>query len=210
MSTLRKLLTLTITFALSACVNVAQDFKFQPDGTTGLAIGSVSYESGLGKYFLVTQNVETQKVYEFGFGCPVFPCLESANDDAYSTNEQPKQRGGGYAVEVPAGRYRIIGWHVVQGYKNSRSFHPADIPFTVQRGEASYLGNLHFDADWEAVQLRDKSTRDLPLLQAKFLLLKSTPMAYTIAPDMRVERLGGEYQSRIEGFVFIPMLPLRR
>jgi hypothetical protein len=195
---------------LSSCANVSSDFAFKRDGTTGLVVGSVSYETGLGKYFLVVQNVETLAFTEFGFGCPIFPCLEPADDEAYSRGELPKQRGGGYAIEVPEGRYRIVGWHVRQGYMSSRSKRPVDIPFTVERGKASYMGNLHFDPDWEAVQLRDKASRDLPILQTRYAAMKVAEFAYMIAPGVDIVGFGGEYQRGIEGQIYIPMIPFRR
>jgi len=210
MLTLRTPLISLLAVLLFGCANVPQDFSFKPNGTTGLVVGSVSYESSFGKYYLVAEDLKSRKIYQFGFGCPIVPCFEPANDEAYSANELPKQRGGGYAVEVPEGDYRIIGWHVVQGYKHSRSSRLVDLRFTVAHDKVSYLGNLHFDADWEAVELRDKSARDLPLLRSTYPVLNSTPFAFTIAPGMRVERLGGEYQSRFEGFVYIPMVPAPR
>jgi len=210
MTSLRFLFICGLVSLLCACANVSRDFKFKPDGSTGLVVGSISYESGLGKYFLVAQNVETLKIVEFGFGCSIFPCLAPANDTVYSANEVPKQRGGGYAVEVEEGQYRIVGWHVVQGYMNARSKRRTDIRFTVERGKASYLGNLYFDSEWEAVQLRDKSERDLPLLRAEFSALNTAPFAYTIAPSSKVEGFGGEYQRGIEGQIFIPFVPIKR
>jgi hypothetical protein len=210
MTKFRLSVALGLALFASACANIPSDFKFKPDGTTGLVVGSVSFESGLGRYFLVAQNLDSLKVIELGFGCSMVPCIETSDDSAYSANESPKQRGGGYAVEVPEGRYRIIGWHVVQGYINSRSKVPPNVPFAVERGKASYLGNLHFDAHWESVQLRDRASRDLPLLKTSYAFLNSTPFAYTIAPGASLPNFGGDYRRGPEGPIFVPMIPIRR
>lgn len=55
-----------------------------------------------------------------------------------------------------------------------------EIPFVVERGKASYIGNLNFSPDWE-VALRDRATRDLPALRVKYKALETAPVAYTIA-----------------------------
>jgi hypothetical protein len=102
---------------------VPADFKFDPSKATGLIVGSVSYEGGLGKYSLVIQPSSPQSSIELGFGCPIWPCLEPADDPAFSEAELPKQRGGGYAIEVPEGVYRIIGWQIVRGARRAGSTH---------------------------------------------------------------------------------------
>ena len=160
---------------LSSCANVRSDYSFEKGKNVGLIVGSVSFESGLGRYHLVIVNRSTSQTFQLGFGCSMFPCLvQASDDDNYSRTETPKQRGGGYVIEVPEGEYRIVGWRVQQGYINSRSKAPIEIDFVVNPGAASYLGNLHFDADWENVKLRDKSARDLPLLKKEYAVLQTT------------------------------------
>ncbi len=207
---MRILLNLLLAFLLSSCANVSKNFMFDPNKATGLVVGSVSYESGFGKYYIVAKGQESTKLTEFGFGCPVFPCFEPANDSRFSAAENPKQRGGGFAVEVPEGRYRILGWRVRQGQMDSRSQEPINIDFTVERGKVSYLGNLHFDAHWEDVHLRDKASRDLPLLREDYPVLNTASFASTIAPNTDIGKLGGEYKRGIEGPIFVPIVPVRR
>ena len=197
---------------LSSCANVRPDYSFEKGKPVGLIVGSVSYESGLGRYHLIVVNKSTSQIFQLSFGCSMFPCIgESANDDEYSKGETPKQRGGGYVVEVPEGLYRIVGWRVQQGYINSRSKAPVELDFIVSPGAASYLGNLHFDAHWEHVTLRDRSPRDLPLLKKSYAVLQTTALAHTIAPNAEVVGIGGEYRRAIEGApIFIPFVPIRR
>jgi hypothetical protein len=204
MNRLRLAWALCLATFVAACGNIPSGYRFDPDKPTGLVIGSVSYESSPGKYSMFAVSPAAPDGVEFAFGCTMLPCLP-INDSDFSAKELPKQRGGGFAVEVPEGIYRIVGWRVVRGALRSRSTAPIDIEFTVERGKASCIGNLHFDADWEDVKLRDKAARDIPLLQGKYAVLKWAPAAYTIAPGVEIGKLGGSYQTRMSGPIFIPI-----
>ena len=191
---------------LAACAGTPGDFKFDPANNTGLVVGSISYEGGLGRYVLVAKEKTTGTVVNFSYGCSIVPCVTPSDDERYSKSELPKQRGGGFAVEVPAGEYQVVAWQIVQGVKRSTSTNPIDISLTVEKGKASYIGNLHFDAHWENITLRDRSQRDLPLLQAQFPAIGSTPLAYTLAPGTSIKNLGGNYQSRVQMPIFVPIV----
>jgi hypothetical protein len=207
---LRLFLRLLPLVFLASCANVASDFKFDPNKTNGLVVGSISFESSLGRYFLIAQSTTTAQTVQFAFGCTLFPCIvESSDDPKFSKGETPKQRGGGFAIEVPEGTYRIVSWRVARGYIVSRSANPINIEFTVERGKASYIGNLHFDEDWEDVSLRDKSSRDLPLLREQYPILRSTELAFTMAPERTVGHLGGDYRTGMEGNpvpIYVPII----
>jgi hypothetical protein len=205
MNRLRLVSALSLSVLSAACSNIPADYKFDPNKPTGVVIGSVSWESSMGKYAMFAVSDTNPKGVEFSFGCSIFPCTPT-NDSDFSGKEVPKQRGGGFAIEAPEGKYRIVSWHVTRGYISSRSSEPINIEFVVERGKASYIGNLHFDSDWEDVKLRDKASRDIPLLQSKYTVLKSTPMAYTITPGAEVAKLGGSYQTRISYPLFIPIV----
>ena len=196
---------LCLSVLAAACGNIPADYKFDPSKPKGVVIGSVSYESSMGKYSMYAASPALPGGVEFSFGCATPLFCTQFNDSDFSAKELPKQRGGGFAVEVPEGTYRIVGWHVVRGSHHSNSTRPINIEFTVERGKATYIGNLHFDADWEDVKLRDKAARDLPLLQSKYPVLKAAPTAFAIAPGVEIRKLGGGYQSRIDGPIFIPV-----
>jgi hypothetical protein len=133
--------------------------------------------------------------------------LEPSDDETFSRGELPKQRAGGFAVEVPEGSYRIVAWRVTKGSMGYHSSLPISIEFRVECGMTSYLGNLHFDEEMENVKLRDRSSRDLPLLTAKYPVLRTAPLAFAITPGMEVTKLGGEYKRsiHIEGLIFVPV-----
>lgn len=206
MTLLRLLFAVTVSLSTLSCANVPTDFKFDPSKPKGLVIGSITYESGLGKFYLVATSPSSPRPVEFYFGCAVWPCVEPSDDPAFSATEVPKQRGGGFAVEVPEGTYRIVAWRVARGSIHSRSTTPINIEFAVERGKSSYIGNLHFDADWEDVKLRDRAQRDIPLLKGKYPVLNSATTAFTIAPGMEVGKLGGSFQTRVSTPIFIPIV----
>lgn len=191
-------------FLLAACTtNVSRDYRLDPQKAEGLVVGSISYESGIGRFVLEAKGRGASKRYDMQFGCPVWPCMGSDNDADFSRDQAPKQRGGGFAVAMPEGDYIIVGWRVEQGQMVSRSTQAIGIPFRVESGKALYLGNLHFDAHWEDVRLRDRADHDLPLLQARFPALAAAPVSSTITPGVSIE-LGGEHDRGLEG-MFVPL-----
>ncbi len=206
MSIKRIALWMAAVVLLSGWGNVGRNYRFDPGGSEGLVAGSISYEGGLGRYFLVVESEATSRKHELGFGCAVWPCMQPADDEDFSRGEMPEQRGGGFVVSLPEGTYRLTGWRVRQGSLSSRSKEPVDIEFVVARGKVSYLGNLHFDGDWEDVRLRDRSDRDLPLLQEKFPVLQDAGLAYSIAPGTDLVGIGGMYKRGLENLIiFIPV-----
>jgi hypothetical protein len=201
----RALLVLSVAL-MTSCANVSSDYRFDPSKDEGLIVGSITYESALGLYSLVvtgtdpTTSVARPKI---DVGYSMYPALGPTYDDALSA------KGGTFAVAVPAGSYKIVAWFAKQGAKVSGPTRRFEIPFTVERGKASYVGNLNFSPDWE-VSLRDRSDRDLPALAAKYSALKTAPLAYTIAQGTDLKNLGGEYQSRID-FSAVPIfVPIKR
>jgi hypothetical protein len=73
----------------------------------------------------------------------------------------------------------------------------------------SYLGNLHFDPHWENVTLRDRASRDMPILINRVPKLASLEIAHTIRQAANLERLGNGYTSRSD-MPFIMPTPVRR
>jgi hypothetical protein len=197
---MRNFIQLLLALALASCANVPSDYKFNESSSEGLIVGSITYDTSIGLYALVVVPSAGSIQPRINVGYAMWPPLGPLTDDAL------KVRGGTFAVAVPAGRYEVIGWQITQGYKITRPTRPVSIPFTVEKGKASYLGNLHFDEDWK-VALRDRSERDLPILMNRYDSLKTAPLAFTIAKGVDIQALGGDYDSRISppGVIFIPI-----
>ena len=182
----------------SSCANVPSDYKLDPAKPVGLVVGSITYESSIGEYGLVAQSIETSKRIVFKVGHGEWTPFTRMHDDDLG------MRGGTFAVEVPSGEYRIVGWQVRQGFSTSRSTHPVEVPFLVQSGQSTYLGNLHFSPHWVA-SLHDQATRDLPILERRFRALRSSPLAIAISEGTHLEQFGGGYMSRTDIPIFIPV-----
>jgi len=185
---------------LTGCANVPADYKFDETKAKGVVIGSVTFESGMGRYYLVVQPVAGGNNIDLGFGCAVWPCIDPAEDEAF-----PK-RGGPYAVELDEGRYRIVGWRISRGPRKTRSSEKVDIEFDVERNKTTYLGNLHFDPHWEDVQLRDASEIDIPIIKMRYPFVQNSPIRISIAPGTEIHKVGGEYRNifTMPIYIFVP------
>jgi hypothetical protein len=188
-----RILSMSVLLLLTACAtNVSPNFKFDPNPSTGLVVGSISYESANAAFTLYAKNTLSGKLFKLEGGC-LPPCFFTSGDGRF-TDEQPLgQRGYGYAVEVPAGDYLIAGWRASKASVIYHSVRSPDIPFKVEPGKVTYLGNLHFDPHWQDVQLRDRSFRDLAALRVTYPVLVSAPLAVTISDDVVIHRVGGGY-----------------
>lgn len=109
--------------------------------------------------------------------------------------------GTTFAVALPAGRYRVMGWGAepdmgwLQGSRAYASQKEFAVPFEIFPGGATYLGNLHFSQHW-VVSLRDRSARDLPAIKARFAVVESRLVSFPLLPDTNLEGIGGEYGRR--------------
>ena len=200
-----RVFALLVTGLLSACAaNVPTDYKVDPQKPLGLVVGSITFESSMGSYRVVVVPVkdgpvapEEVKVLKAG-DAQWTPFTRFYDDDL-------KGKGDTFAVEMPAGNYRIRAWHVVQGAKRSSSTNPIDIPFTVEPGKAIYVGAFNWDSHWVNITLRDQSSRDIPILEKRFPGLKAAPIAMGIAPGTVLEKLGGDYRYRVDMPIFVPV-----
>jgi hypothetical protein len=192
--------TLLLAFGLlmSSCATVTAEYKLDPTKPLGLVIGSVTYERTIGVHGLVVLSQDGKQVRSPSVGYGIWSPFNKPFDEKLAAN------GGTYAVELPAGQYRIVGWRIVRAQTTYQSNQPVDVPFVVEPGKSTYLGNLHFSEHWD-VTLRDRADRDLPVLKARFPTLASSPLAVSIAAGTEVEKFGGGYVGRTEMPVFVPV-----
>ncbi|RZI56539.1 MAG: hypothetical protein EOP37_23765 [Rubrivivax sp.] len=183
----RRLICLALALITTACANIPPSYKFDPSASEGLIIGSITYDSTFGLYALKLTPPPSVTEPKVDVGYSMWPPLSPMYDD------QLKAKGGTFAVSVPAGVYRIRGWKIEQGYRVRESSAPIDLEFTVEAGKAIYLGNLHFSRKQEA-SLRDRSERDLPVLQAKYAVLKTAPLTSSIEAGVDLQDVGGRFR----------------
>ena len=208
---------LHFTAALAVCVlvvscaspaarqSVDADFKLNPNGTTGIAVGSITYDTGLGVYSVSwTPSAGGTGVYAGGVGYAMWPPLGPEYDSDL------KAKGGTFAVEVPAGEYTLQRWSQRAGYMVYSSKRPIGLTFTVLPGKVTYLGNFHFNKSDE-VSLEDRSSRDIPILKARYGSVRAADVGMSIADGFSLQAIGGEVQRTMDLPAYRPILiPVKR
>ena len=200
---MRLLIALCLAALTAACAlpsSVSSSYDPTSKKGVGLVVGSITYESAYGSYGVMVKSADgsfTEYVYVGAAQITMFVTM---------TDPQLQQRGGTFAIELPAGDYKITSWHVRQGPRSSNSTAPIDIPFRVEEGGYTYLGALHWDRHWENVSLVDQSSRDIPLLQTRHPALSNARFTSAIRPGATVEKLGGGYVYHRDYPIFIPVI----
>jgi len=135
----------TLAFVVSACATlkspVDNDFRLGPNSTNGLAFGTVTQP-------IVDVLLKPNTVYVFesidgkiSFEVKAYDIqlLGIKGRDKIGNNE-----GQMFAVELPAGTYKINRWVVRIGYAYNTTRHPLKpFYFEVQPGKATYIGELN-------------------------------------------------------------------
>lgn len=167
----------------------------------GRVVGTITYESSIGEYRIGLVRSQQRPVL-IRIGSLLWHPFVKMHD------EDLKMRGEPFSMVLPAGDYRMAFWEVAQGQARSTSRDPIDISFRVDPGKATYLGNLHFSAQWQ-VSLRDEAARDVPILRSRFPELADMPVASAIEPGAEHPRIGGGYAGVLMGRGFDPGHPFR-
>ena len=209
---LTSLLAVFCLFAGCATPNIPETFSLGATSGTGVAAGSITYEGGYAAYRLHLVATESRKTYIIEHGSS-----QTLNLVLAFKGEQPHptlgMKGSPFAVALPAGNYQLRSWHISQGAANVRSTEPANIEFTVQPGQAIYIGNYHFKetarlaraVTGATVTLSDFAQRDVPALQVAFPMLKSNPLTQSLSPGTTIEAMGGRSEGRVTIPVFVPI-----
>ncbi len=199
MQWIRNALLLVAALAVVSCASVQGNDDRQR--AEGRVVGTITYESSLGEYRLGVISSELRpRLIRVGNSL-WHPFVKMYDEDL-------KMRGEPFSMVLPAGDYRIAFWEVAQGEARSTSRQPIEIPFRVEEGAATYLGNLHFSPHWE-VSLREEAARDLPILRSRFPELADEPIIAAIGAQADRQRVGGGYASVLMGRPFDPGHPFR-
>jgi hypothetical protein len=196
---MRKLLIYAVLGVVAACSNVPTSQKLDPTKRVGLAVGTITYETSNGKYTLLAGRPWVGLANRLEVGQSNWNPLSTPFD------KELKAYGSTYSVELPEGEYRLIGWQWERGASTRSSTTPFSIPFKIEQGKATYLGNAHFNAAWE-LSLQDRAQRDLPLLQTRFAALATTPIAFAIAEGTDIQKIGDTYVDRQKAPTFNPII----
>jgi hypothetical protein len=184
--TLCRLLSLALLLGLQACAQSAAEkpeFSFSPGRGTGVIVGSVteSYQASYG----TTLTIEFEQVGGTRKGS-IFTTsvLMTATDNDFK--QVSGLRGTVYAVELPAGEYKMTGWEFKWGTVTVEPAQQRPIAFTVLPNEVAYLGNVHATLsesrvpiigapriDAAAIGIRDEGERDAAVVRRKYPTLSS-------------------------------------
>ncbi|TQV82135.1 hypothetical protein [Denitrobaculum tricleocarpae] len=194
---------LLIGFVLSGCATKSVDtsFAFTPETETGLVVGSASSDvkdeswyDGLVKfYYIKTDEIGKLGTKNAGFIYALPPTLPlgAPGDSEFSDSD-----GSVFAIALEPGDYILSRWEIEVGaYAIIYPVDPAPLPFTVEKGKATYVGNLHmfFRTARNIIGLTsindgrpaisDRSERDLPLLLERYPNLKREEIEIEIIDD---------------------------
>lgn len=190
-------------FLLSGCAtkSVGTDFAFTPESETGLIIGSASADKkdeswydGLVKFYYIKKSeVGKFGTKHAGFIYAVPPSLPLG---APGPSEFADSEGSVFAIALAPGDYILHRWEIEVGaYAIIYPVEPPPLPFTVEKGQATYVGNLHMFfqtgrnvigltsiADGRPV-ITDRSDRDIPLLLERYPNIKREEIEIEIIDD---------------------------
>ncbi|OWQ44050.1 hypothetical protein CDL60_26720 [Roseateles noduli] len=180
----------------------------------GVLVGSITYTGPMGSYGFTMRPVE-------GTG----PSTKIAHGKSMIINPfeirelnriDPdfKSRGSLFAVEMPAGRYVLEEWAIDVGAVHVRSTGIInDVVIDLEPGKAVYLGNYHFVADRQfmnliaggRVTLTEKFERDEVAFRKRYPGMADTPFSSAIQPGTKIENFGGTTQTRMDP-IYVPVM----
>ena len=195
-----------------ATSNVASDFDPKRSTSTGVAVGSITYEGGYGAYRIYLQSVADKKSYRIEHGSS-----QTLNPVLAFKGETPdpvlKRRGSVFAVELPAGDYSVSGWQIRVSSFDVFPSAPTGLTFKVEPGKSIYRGNFDFvvtdtfmrNPTRAEVKLSDNRAKDIESLKVKFPRIAAVPLEAAIADGLVIERIGGSSQGRSEFPIYVPI-----
>lgn len=211
---IKKMLSLCAALLLSACAapNIPKNYAINAASGTGVTAGTITYEGGYALFRLQLENVDTGKEHQIEHGSS-----QTLSFTLAFKGEDPhpllKRKGAPFAVELPAGKYRLKYWYRSAGQLNVTSAGPTGLEFEVSAGQAIYLGNFHFrepprmggSSAQSLVTLSYRAERDLPALQATFPVLSTVTATQALAAGTVIDNLGGGSNGKLSIPIFVPI-----
>lgn len=197
-----RIVVILIGFLLSGCAtkSVETNFAFTPETETGLIVGSASsgeenswYDAAVRFRYSLAGKQDSFADTSAGFieALPYDPFLGPSGPSDFADAS-----GTLFAIPLPPGDYVFYKWDIDNG--SNAIIYPIDpkpLPFTVKKGEATYIGNLHMHlrtgrnilgitiiADGQPA-ISDRSDRDIPLLLKRYTNLKREDIVIQILDD---------------------------
>jgi hypothetical protein len=188
-------------FGLTACNAIYTDVKTTPEASVGglsedgiVFLSMVEKEAGRFNYNGFTFTYRNAAAKKVGF-LRLNTGLLGGKSQVF-TFAEVSGKGDLKSLTLPAGSYEMVNFSMVvsspYGYTSWSAPQDFSIPFTVTPGKATYLGEIRmlprkakniFGINIQAggtFEIRDMSTRDVPLFQARFKDVD--PAAIVISP----------------------------
>ena len=179
--------------SLGGCVtttrNVGTDYRLSDKGLLVASVTAAGYNPGT----LILQVVRTAEPGRVVVAIPVNDEVQGLDwrlGDAEVINDG---LGRLAVVELEPGNYELRRGHIhVSETESYTQVRPMGYRFTIQRGKATYLGNVHVDLELSPAKrllawhrLTDRRKRDLPILHRKHPGIRAEELV--IAADAEYE-----------------------
>jgi hypothetical protein len=201
------ILTLLVLTGCASTKTIKADYSLNSQSEKGVLISSLSVRGGYSGYSVYYQGIDNENTGSIQFGegmalLPIFP-----KGDFSHLN----RKGEVFAVELPAGKYKIWRWGVASGYAFIKPVSPISIEFEVLAGKAVYIGNFDFKqtdsmgltVTGVKVNYSDQSQIDLDILSKKHPNLDATNILKGIEDNANYQGIGGSGQTNWDIPVFI-------
>lgn len=174
---------------------IKNDYMLNAETGNGVLATSISYRGSYSGYAIFYQNVESgiRGKAQFGDGVALIP-IPPKGDFTHLN-----RKGEVFAIELPAGTYRIWDWSVSSGYASIRPINPISIEFKVEPGKVTYLGNFDFiqtdsmglTVTGVEVLYSEQSEIDLDILLRKHPGITAEDIIWGIERNAKYNDLGG-------------------
>lgn len=200
---MKKLFSLALlSLVLTGCAStktIKYDYALNQKSGNGVLISSVSYKGSYSGYSVYYHGMDNQIRGEIQFGEGVALIPIPPKGDFSHLN----RKGEVFAVELPAGNYKVWRWGVHSGYAHIKPANPISIEFKVESGKATYLGNFDFiqtdslglTVTGVQVNYSDQSQIDLDIASKKHPNIKASSIVKGIEDNAKYQGIGGSDQT---------------
>lgn len=193
------ILLLLVLTGCASTKTIKGSYSLNRESGNGVLISSVSYRGSYSGYSVYYHGVDNQirgKI-QFGEGVALLP-IPPKGDFSHLA-----RRGEVFAVELPAGKYKIWRWGVHSGYAHIKPVNPISIEFQIEPGKATYLGNFDFvqtasmglTVTGVEVNYRDQSKIDLDIVSKKYPALDAKNIIKGVEDNANHRGIGGSDQT---------------
>ncbi|WP_163936990.1 hypothetical protein [Paraferrimonas sp. SM1919] len=183
---------------LTGCAStktIKESYSLNDKSGNGVLISSVSNRGGYSGYSVFYRGISNgiSGNIKFGEGVALLP-IPPKGDFSHLN-----RKGEVFAVELPAGNYKVWRWGVSSGHVFLKPIVPIAIEFKVEPGKATYIGNFDFiqtdsmglTVTGVEVNYSDQSQIDLDIVSKKYPNLDAKSIIKGVKDDAVYLGLGG-------------------